>query len=310
MSRIQSSRTNQRIRFGFPSNVSNIITCVPVRPLQFQPRQTLHTNIFWLGALATICLFFTTQRAFAEQPHIVFLIGEDEYKTNETLPKFAEATLEPAGYRCSFIFASQDDPNRFEKIELLDDADLLFISVRRRTPPQAQMEKIKAYCESGKPLIGIRTASHAFALREGQPPEGHADWPEFDRLVLGGNYHLHHGNKEGEDPKTFVWVEAQERDHPIAAELPAGEFETKNWLYKNQPLQSNTRLLMSGRVEGREPNEPVTWIHHYKGAKVFYTSMGTPEEFAGEVLPKLLLNAVKWSLDNSAAAEPDAKLEN
>ena len=100
------------------------------------------------------------------RPHVVFLIGEDEYKTEATLPAFARSDLEPAGLRVSIIHASKEDPNDFPgMVAALADADLVFVSIRRRTPPQAQLDALRACLESGKPLVGIRTACHAFALR-------------------------------------------------------------------------------------------------------------------------------------------------
>ena len=139
----------------------------------------------------------TGQPAFAfqpdDRPRAVFLIGEDEYKTETTLPAFATRELEPLGVRCTFVIADPKTPHDFPGVEALDDADLLVLSVRRRAPTAAQMAIIRKYVESGKPLVGIRTACHAFDTR-GKAPAGHAEWATFDPDVLGGHYTGHHAN--------------------------------------------------------------------------------------------------------------------
>src|SRR5262249_61574353 len=69
-------------------------------------------------------------------PHIVFMIGEDEYHTWDTLPDFAKRELEPRGYAVTTIQQDAKDKNNFPGlVKALRSADLLFISVRRRTPP-------------------------------------------------------------------------------------------------------------------------------------------------------------------------------
>ena len=135
-----------------------------------------------------------------DRPRAVFLIGEDEYKTETTLPAFARKELEPLGVRCTFVIADPKTPHDFQGLEALNDADLLVLSVRRRAPTAEQMAIIRKYIESGKPLVGIRTACHAFDAR-GKAPAGHAEWKTFDPDVLGGHYTGHHAN------------DAQARDH-------------------------------------------------------------------------------------------------
>ena len=122
------------------------------------------------------------------------MIGDDEYKTETTLPAFANAELEPLGVRCTFVIADPKTPHDFKGIEALNDADLMFVSVRRRAPTTAQMNLIRKHVESGKPVVGIRTASHAFDAR-GKAGPGHSEWPTFDPDVLGGHYTGHHANE-------------------------------------------------------------------------------------------------------------------
>ena len=228
------------------------------------------------------------------RPHIVMLVGEREYDTNRSLPRFAKQHLY-RDYKVTFVHAAEDDPHAFPEIELLDSADLLLISVRRRTLADNQLNIVKRFVGQGKPVVGIRTASHAFALRDGQPQAGHAVWPEFDSQILGGNYQGHHGNKEDADEKTYVWK--TDSDSPLVADWPADEKVTTSWLYKTSPLKPGAEVLLMGRVSERMPHEPVAWTFiHTGGGRSFYTSLGHPDDFANEAFQEMLSKAIYWAL--------------
>lgn len=231
------------------------------------------------------------------RPHLVMLIGEDEYETRVTLPAFARRHLY-RDFRVSYCFADEQQINDFHDTELIPTADLLLVSVRRRTPPAAQLQRIRDHVAAGKPVVGIRTASHAFAFRSDQtPPPDHAAWPEFDAEVLGGNYQGHHNNKGSDDEASFVWREAAVQS-PLVAELaPAAEYRTTSWLYKTSPLRPGAAVLMMGRVGDRQPHEPVTWTYVHSGqGRTFYTSLGHPDDFADPRFTQLLRKGVYWAL--------------
>ena len=140
-------------------------------------------------------LVWGEQAAAAAAPHVVFLIGEGEYKTHETLPKFArDELIGKLKFRCTFVHADPKDGNSFPGIEAIETADLLILSVRRRALKVADLARVRKYLAAGRPLVGVRTASHAFHTK-GKHPRGHAEWQEFDPEVLGGHYVGHHGNK-------------------------------------------------------------------------------------------------------------------
>jgi type 1 glutamine amidotransferase len=230
-----------------------------------------------------------------QRKRLTIVMAEDEYETEKTLPKFA---LEFLGkdFQISHVFSREEDMHDLPGIDVLQDTDLALVSIRRRAPPQAQLDVIRKFIEDGKPLVGIRTASHAFSLRDGQPPEGHAAWPEFDRDVLGGNYQGHHGNRGPGEPKTYVWVIPDAQDHPILAGVRSGEFAAPSWLYKTHPLATSATPLVMGRVEGRNTPEPVAWTNtHQGGGRVFYTSLGHPEDFKIPDVQRLLRNGIYWA---------------
>jgi len=240
----------------------------------------------------------------SKPPRVFFLIGEPEYDTKTTVPAFAKAELEPRGVQCTFSILPSDESNDFPNIDALKDADLLFISVRRHTPLLAQMEVIRAYVASGKPVAGIRTASHAFALRDknAKPPAGEADWPEFDHEILGGNYNDHYGK----GLETWAKIIPAQAQHPVLAGIGPEEFAVPSHLYKNPDLPAWVTPLMTARLANRPEVEPIAWVNTKDNRRVFYTSLGAPEDFAIPQFRKLLLNGVFWAMDRAVpvAAHP------
>lgn len=223
------------------------------------------------------------------RPHVALLMAEDEYKTEATLPEFAGRLL-GKDFRVSTVFSRDKDPNDIPGLEVLDEADVLIVSVRRRLPKTEQLQAVRKYVASGKPVIGIRTASHAFSPRKGDAPAGHAAWLEFDAQVLGGNYHSHYGKE-----KTFVKVAEGASDHQVLTGIRTEEFAVGSTLYKTSPLAAGTKVLLMGRIEGQPP-EPVAWTFTRKdGGRSCYTSLGSPEDFRIPEFQRLLLNAAYWA---------------
>ncbi len=210
------------------------------------------------------------------KPVVLFMISEQEYDTKTTLPAFAKAELEPRGIECLFSIASPDAPDDFPGLDALTRADLLFISVRRCALTIEQMQAVRSFVASGKPVVGIRTASHAFAPRPpgSSPPPGRAYWPEFDAQILGGNYHDHYGV----GIPTIVRPVPAQSASPLLAGIPASEFTVPSHLYKNPGLPDFDTLLLTGRLATGE-SEPVAWIRENGEQRVFYTALGAPGDF-------------------------------
>ena len=240
--------------------------------------------------LALFPLLFLTS-AEASKPSIVFLIAEREYQTEDTLPVFAKEKL-GSKYIARYCTADDEGSNRhvLKNAGAIASADLLFVSARRRAFSNKTMNLIRKHVSGGKPVLGIRTASHAFSLRKETPPEGHETWDEWDKFIMGGNYDGHHGSG-----KICKITPFGTPTHQIlqGVKLP---FNTPATLYRNSPLPVKSIPLLHGTVEGF-PAEPVAWTHRSpSGGKVFYTSLGHIEDFKKPAFVKLLLNALKWSL--------------
>ena len=226
---------------------------------------------------------------------IVMIIGENEYHTWETLPEFSPKELEWRGYQVSYVTAStkESDPN-FSNFEVIKDADLVLVSTRRRTPPKRMMELLRAHIAAGKPVVGIRTASHGFDAAPAGPD--YAAWPTFDVDVFGGHYEGHYGNKPPAAPHTLIETVNSNAAHLVLTGIKPGPFRVTSHLYKIKQMAATTTPLLRGRVEGKDLVEPVAWLNTAQERRVFYTSLGNPEDFQLPWFRRLLLNAILWCL--------------
>ena len=220
----------------------------------------------------------------ARPPTIVLISGEYEYDSARTLSSFKQLLATNYGFNC--IYLERTKGEEIPGLDALEKADLAIVFVRRMTLPEEQLGKIRKFIGSGKPLIGLRTPSHAFE-----------NWKEWDRDVLGGNYHNHYGN----DLTAAIKVRPEAADHPILNGVEQ-EFATGGSLYLNAPLPSSSTVLLMGSVTNKAP-EPVAWTHDYKGARVFYTSLGHPKDFENRSFRRLLVNAIFWTLNRPAPPE-------
>jgi len=224
------------------------------------------------------------------RPHVVIVQGEDEYLTAETLPPFARDHL-GKDYRVSFVWLDPVSQARFPGIDVVREADLLLVSVRRRPLPADELAVLKAHVTAGKPVLGIRTASHAFHLRNKPPPPGLSDWPDIDATVFGGSYSNHHPHELA----TTVWPVPEARDHPILAGIPAAAFPAHGGLYLTAPLAPGATELLRGKAGGIDREEPVAWTFiRADGGRSFYTSLGNRDDFTRPEFIRLLTNATAW----------------
>ena len=248
--------------------------------------------------LLTMSIGAERQSVPAGRLHVVFMISEDEYHTWETLPDFARKELDPNKYFVTIVNGDSNDKNNFPGlVRALQTADLLFLSTRRRTPPPDQLNAVRAYLAAGKPLIGIRTACHAFALRPTDPPlaADRAAWQAFDPEVLGGHYTNHHPA----GPKTVVTLAPNAATHPILEGVKVNALPGNGSLYMVSPLARTATPLLIGTIPGESP-EPIAWTHEYgpRHARIFYTSLGHPDDFQNAEFRRLLVNAIRWAMTN------------
>lgn len=226
-----------------------------------------------------------------KRPHVAIVMSEDEYETERTLPEFASRYLGKA-FRVSYIFGNETERNDLPGLDAVDDPDVLVVSIRRRVLRPEQMAYFRKYADAGKPIVGIRTASHAFSLRPGVPlPEGFVAWPEFDAQMFGGSYHGHRDNAL----KSLIRIVPEAGKHPILKGLSREPFTQTGSLYEPLPLAQGTNVLLNGTIEGTQV-EPVAWtFQRADGGRSFYTSIGHKVDLQLPTVVQLLVNGISWA---------------
>ena len=230
------------------------------------------------------------------RPHIVFVIADDEYKSEQTLPAFARQHL-GREFRSTFCYAQGNDVtnrNDVPGMEALYDADLLVLSMRRRALPVTQMDFLERYIRAGKPLVALRVSIVPFQVDPNQRPDGSVIWRDFDQEVLGCHYGGY--NAEARNTGSDVWAVTEARQHPILAGLGKARFHSPMWIYRQNPLAPSATVLCQGRWSDQDPEEPVAWTNSHEGGRIFYTTLGHWDDFKNSKFNRLLKNAIHWAL--------------
>jgi type 1 glutamine amidotransferase len=230
-----------------------------------------------------------------QRPHVAMIVSDDHYQADKTLPVFAEQLRERFGCYCTVIHG--EGTAQFPAMDELQAADVAVLFVRRLAPPKPQLDQFRAFLAAGGPLVALRTASHAFAVKGDLPPGGD-QWTDLDPVVLGGNYQGHGANSAGSD----ISIIAERADHPILREVKPTAWHSVGSLYHTSPIADDATLLMNGKAEGR--TEPMTWTRNYKGSRVVYTGLGHPDDFKQPQFRRLLTNAIFWALDKPVPESP------
>ena len=244
-------------------------------------------------------VFLFTDRVPAANIVIMVVEEPDNYEAPTSMRDFADKELKPAGHRVTIIEGDKPEKHHFEGlIEAMKDADVLVLFSRRRFPPKEQMAAIRAHLEAGKPLVGIRTANHAFLPKPKDLVDPSlAPWPEFTHDVLGGE-------NTGYETKGLpyrVSVAKGAESSALLAGVNAANIFGHLSLYKVLPLADNATPLLIGTPQpgAITPPQPVAWTRTYgtNKARVFYTSLGAPQDMQIADVRRLLVNGVTWALE-------------
>lgn len=213
---------------------------------------------------------------------ICMLSASQEYKSEESLNGL-KAYLEAHFLATCTILKGVEKGTGIDGLAALKDCDVMVVYTRRVTLPDDQLAILKEFLASGKGIVGIRTASHAFQ-----------NYLQFDKEVLGGSYSNHYS-----DEACTYTLEEKAKDHPVLAGVSG--WNGPNKLYKNPTLAPDATLLLAGASDKHK--EPVAWLRVPPAVKgrVFYTSQGVPEDFANENFRELLVNAIFWSAGKAPA---------
>jgi putative heme-binding domain-containing protein len=255
-----------------------------------------HIEKYWCPTIVSTDLAGGVPFVFSEdkRPHVAIIADDNHYRPLTTLPGFAEGLQTELGYRLSVLPV---DDGRIVNAGAMKSADLLVLFVRRKALPLAQLSLFHSHLDAGKPLVALRTASHAFAIQQSLP-EGLGTWETFDDDVLGGNYHGHYPAKD----TAKVEVAAAAAKNPLLAGIEPATWNAVGELYQVSPISEDATVLLTGSLPGK-PHEPVAWQRNFNRARIFYTSLGHPDHFAQPQFRKLLANAISWTLKSGHAEE-------
>lgn len=271
---------------------------------------------------------------------IVLISGDEEYRSEEALPQLGKILAAHHGFTCTVLFAvdpatgeiNPEIRTNIPGLEALDDADLMIIATRFRDLPDEQMAHIDSFVRSRRPVIGLRTATHAFSLTS--PTYASYSWnaPEggFGREILGETWISHHG-RHGHESTRGVLPSAPpgEARHPIARGVTPGSVWGPSDVYTVRlPLPDGCTPVMLGAVltgmkdgdeplagEKNDPMMPIAWTREFADAeekprRVFTSTLGAATDFEAEGSRRMIVNAVYWALGmEDGVPEAGAKVD-
>ncbi|MBI4657897.1 MAG: ThuA domain-containing protein [Verrucomicrobia bacterium] len=257
--------------------------------------------------------------------HIVFVTGDEEYRSEEGMPMLAKILASHHGFKCTVLFSINPadgtiDPNNQTNIvglQTLSSADMMVLFTRFREPPDIHMKYIADFLNSGKPILGLRTSTHAFEIkRNKQSHYAKWDWRSkewqggFGQQVLGDTWINHHGN-HGKESTRGIINEAM-KNHPILKGVVDIWGSSDVYGIKNLPKEAKTLVygqVLTGMkptdppVDGpkNDPMMPLIWIREYvgetgKSSRVITTTIGAAPDLESPDLRRLLVNSCYWGL--------------
>ncbi len=269
--------------------------------------------------------------------HIVLIAADQEYRSEQSMPMMAKILAHHHGFRCTVLFGVNDqglvDPtmpvypkkgkedafrsHNIPGLHHLESADLVIFFMRLLTLPMEQQKRIVAYLDSGKPIIGLRTANHGF--RRPLPYKINGRQVRFGEL-LGGTFRSHHGNWHRDSTRGEL-VESM-KEHPILRGVSDiwGPSDVYRTYKEGESLPSDCTALvygqpLIGREYGGETNPkkiplPVAWFKTWKtssgqSARVFQSTMGSGKDLESPGLRRLIINAVYWGLGLEGKIQAD-----
>lgn len=277
------------------------------------------------AAAADPWLVFEPGEGAGRGKHIVLVSGDEEYRSEEALPQLGKILAKHHGFKCTVLFAIDPadgtiNPNvsNIPGLEALKTADLMIVLLRFRDLPDEQMQHIADYVEAGKPIVGLRTATHAFNIKKGKKFADYSfnadgNWPQgFGRQVLGETWISHHGKHKSEAARGIIVKD--QASHPILRGIKDGDVFAPSDVYGVRlPLPGDSRPLVLGQVvagmkfddpplEGpkNDPMMPIAWTKTYTApnskasGRVFTTTTGAASDLDYEGTRRLIVNASYW----------------
>lgn len=266
--------------------------------------------------------------------HIALIAGDHEYRGEETLPALARILAKRYGFKCSCFFTT--DPktgfilpgsSNIRGLEALRTADLMIVFLRFQDFKDDEMQHVVDYLDAGKPVMGLRTSTHAFNIGNGKKFHKYGDRYKgddyrggFGRQVLGEHWVGHYGRNHRQS--SLLVLQEDQLAHPILRGVK--DVHAQCGGYKANPIEGSVTLargrILNGMTPDAEPDAskkemPVAWYRTYKGAKtgkegrVFTTTHGASEDILNPGFRRMIINASLWCMSLDDAIKRDGPID-
>lgn len=270
--------------------------------------------------------------------HIVLVAGDDEYRSEESMPMLAKILAIRYGFKATVLFPIEPETgdivpnhqNNIPGLEHLESADLMIMLIRFRELPDDQSQYIENFLKDGKPIIGLRTSTHAFAYQKNKTTLfAKWDWTSqiegwergFGQRIFGETWVNHHGIHGKEGTRALLDGVNQLKNHPILTGVsdiwvPSDVYGIKNLPTEAEVLiygQSTAGMNDQAELIWQKSVMPIAWIKPYqieggKAGMAFASTMGSSLDFQSEDLRRLILNASFWLLEMPQVIQSDLSM--
>ena len=271
--------------------------------------------------------------------HVVFLAGDEEYRSEEALPMLAKILSQRHGFKCTVLFSVDPDgtinPTASRSLSnpaALDTADAIVMSLRFRNWPDEDMARFDRLLRAGKPIVALRTSTHAFnGLAPGGPWESwnYNNQGGFGKRVLGETWLTHWGRHKVEATRGVIEPAARanpllngittlfgdtdvyEAYPPADATILARGLVLSTLAPDSPPADYRKRRATDKQEQGvNDPPMPIVWTRLHKNDagttnRVLTTTMGSATDLEDEGLRRLVVNGVYWGLGLAIPAKAD-----
>jgi len=265
--------------------------------------------------------------------HIVFLAGDHEYRSEETLPALARIMARRYGFTCSVFVTTNAQTGFIEPgssnisgLDALKTADLMVVFLRFQDFPDAEMQHIVDYLDRGGPVVGFRTATHAFQIKRPDAKFLKFTWrggdPQYEggfgRQILGETWVSHYGTNHKQSSRLLL--QADEADHPILRGVK--DVWVQSGGYTADPIAGSHVLALGQILNGMTPDSPpapdkktlpVAWYRTYQSAsgksgRVFTTTHGASEDLLNDGFRRMSVNGLLWAAGLESAITPSNEI--
>jgi putative membrane-bound dehydrogenase-like protein len=266
--------------------------------------------------------------------HVVFVTGDEEYRSEEGLPMLAKILSQRHGFKCTVLFAldpdgtiNPDNQKSLPGAAALDSADAIVMLTRYRAWPAEEMKHFVDAFRRGVPIVALRTSTHAFKNDQGP----YQSFNTFGKRVLGEQWVNHWGSHKSEATRGII--EPAAKDHPLLRGVSDVFGNTD--VYEAYPPADATILLRGQVLKGMHPDDPpadylkkrssdqkqqpindpmmpVAWTRIYKNEaghqnRILCTTMGAATDLQNEGLRRLIVNGVYWGLKLNVPEKADVR---